>query len=94
MPRHRAATPGERSLQGRLAVETSWSRTRDPSARTAPAREAFMRQFDDQVDPDRKLAAGERAIRAEHARRAHFARMALRSAQVKRAKRAAAKRAS
>jgi hypothetical protein len=88
------ATAAERSLQGRLAVEASWAKTADPSARTAPARAAFIRQFEDQVDPNRKLAPEERARRAEHARRAHFARMALRSAQARRRNRGAKRRDS
>ena len=83
------STAAERSLQARLAGETSWANTADPSARTAPARKAFLERFERLVDPDGTMAPEERARRAEHARRAHYARLALKSAQARRAKRAA-----
>jgi hypothetical protein len=93
MPKSRA-TAAERRLHARAAAETSWANTADPSARTEPARRAFLLQFEDQVDPERKLAPEERARRADHARRAHFARVALRSAQTRRANRQARREAS
>jgi hypothetical protein len=77
-------TPAQRSLRGRLAAETSWANTVDPSARTAPARAAFLDRFERQVDPDGVLDPADRVRRAEHARKAHFARLALRSAQARR----------
>jgi hypothetical protein len=67
-------------IAGRIGAHESWARTPDRAARTRKAREAFLRRFEDQVDPDRTLPPAERAIRAEHARKAHFQRMALRSA--------------
>jgi len=39
-----------------------------------------MRKFEEQVDPDGTLAPQERAKRAENAKRAHFQRLALKSA--------------
>lgn len=80
MPR----SPHARSLAAKIAAETSWANTPDPSARTAPGRAAFDERFERQVDPDGVLDAQERARRAEHARKAHFARMALRSAESRR----------
>jgi len=53
---------------------------------TAAARSAFLRRFEAQVDPDGVLEPAERAHRAEHARKAHFTKMALRSAQARRLK--------
>lgn len=44
---------------------------------TAPARRAFLAKFEQMVDPDNLLSPAERQKRAESARRAHFARMAL-----------------
>ena len=78
----------ERSLRAQIAANVRWSRTVDRSAATAPARTAAWQKFEDQVDPERRLTPAERALRAEAARRAHFQRMALRSAQVRRARRA------
>lgn len=86
------ATPSERSLAGRIAVHESWARTPDRSARTAPARAAFDDRFEREVDPDGALSPHERARRAEHARKAYFARLALRSAEARRTKAAAARR--
>jgi hypothetical protein len=76
--------PEERAMRARLAAHTSWANTSDRSARTAPARRAFMKRFEDQVDPDRKLSPHERAQRAEHAMKAHMTRAALKSAQARR----------
>jgi hypothetical protein len=60
------------------------AKTADRSARTAPARAAQMSKFERDVDPDGALDPVERARRAESARKAHFTRMALRSAQARR----------
>ena len=79
-------SPSERSLRARLAAHTSWARTPDPSARTAPARSGFLERFEREVDPDGVLPEAERIRRAEHARRAHMQRMALRSAKARRLK--------
>lgn len=76
--------PSELSLAGRIGAYASWANTSDRSARTAPAREAFQRRFEDEVDPDRILDPAERAQRADAARRAYFARLALKSAQARR----------
>ncbi len=79
----------ERKLRASIAAHESWARTEDPVERLAPARRAFADSFLDKVDPDHKLAPAERARRAEHARKAHYQRMALRSAQIRRRKREA-----
>jgi hypothetical protein len=50
---------------------------------TSRARDAFMRRFEDLVDPQRKLVPSERSRRAEAARRAHFTRLALKSANAR-----------
>jgi hypothetical protein len=73
-----------RSLRSQIAAHESWARTPDRSARTANARQAMLEKFEHQVDPDQKLTPAERALRAEHARKAHFKRMALKSAQARR----------
>jgi hypothetical protein len=74
----------DRSLIARLAAHESWANTADPSARTAPARRALLDRFEREVDPDSLLSPAERARRAGHARKAYFARLALRSAQTRR----------
>lgn len=49
-------------------------------------REAFMARFERDVDPDGTLPECERRRRAELAKRAHFTRLAIRSAEVRRAR--------
>jgi hypothetical protein len=83
------ATHSERVLAGRIGAYTVHSRY-DGLEITAAARRAFNARFEDQVDPDHVLTPAERAKRAEMARKAYFARLALKSAQVRR-KRAGAK---
>lgn len=78
-----ALTPAQRALRATIASECSWANTSDPSARTAPGRAAFNARFEKEVDPDGILPPKERARRAEHARKAYFARLALKSAQAR-----------
>lgn len=78
------ATETERRLRASIAAHTSWARTPDRSARTAPAREAALARFEREVDPDGVLLPQERARRAEHARKAYFQRLALKSARARR----------
>jgi hypothetical protein len=84
MPQQNSLTPTERKLRAQIAAEESWAQTEDRSARTANARKAMLDKFETQVDPDGKLTPAERAKRAEHARKAHFKRLALKSAQARR----------
>jgi len=83
-PRVSGRTAAEKSLHGRMAVHDSWARTADPAARTAPARAAAESRFEREVDPDGVLPPEERRRRAEHARKAHYLRMALASAKARR----------
>lgn len=79
----------DRTQIAKIAANTRWANESDRSAATQPARDGLARKFEDQVDPDRALSPAERAMRAESARRAHFQRLALKSAQARRAKRTA-----
>lgn len=71
-----SAPPSERSLIASIAAHESWANTRDRTARTAPARAALDQKFLDEAEGD--------PIRAEHLRKAYFARLALRSAKARR----------
>ena len=77
----------QRSLIASIAAHESWARTENRTARTAPARKAMLDKFERQVDPDGTLLPAERVIRAEHARKAYFKRLALKSAQARRRRR-------
>ena len=83
-------TPEQRRSRARLAALVQWSKTEDWSARTQTARDAFMRRFEDQVDPDRRLDPEQRARQAEMARRAYFVRIGRKSADARAARKAGA----
>jgi hypothetical protein len=72
-------TPEQRSLRARLAAHTLHAQV-DPKAHTAPARAKFLERFETAVDPDHVLDPVERARRAEHARKAYFLGLAIKSA--------------
>jgi hypothetical protein len=74
-------TPEQRTLRARIAAHVQWSKESDPTARTSKARKAFLDRFEREVDPDETMDPGERARRADHLRRAYFARLALASAR-------------
>jgi len=76
-------TPSERVMRARLAAHTLHATITDPAAHTAPARKAFLDRFELEVDPDGTLDPSERARRAAHARKAYFARLALKSAKAR-----------
>ncbi len=83
-------TPEQRSLRARLAAHSLHAQVVDPAAHTLPARTAFDGRFERQVDPDGLLTPAERARRAEHARRAYFLGLAIKSAEVRRRRKQAA----
>ena len=80
--------PSERVLRARLAAYTLHAKY-DARETTAAARAAFMDRFEREVDPDGQLSVEERQRRATAARKAYFTRLALRSAQARRARSAA-----
>lgn len=84
-----ARNPSDRRLTAQIAANTRWSRVADRTAATQAARDAQWRGFEDQVDPEGRLAPEERAKRAAAARRAHYQRLSLKAQQARRAKRAA-----
>lgn len=77
-------TESERVLRAQIAAHTSWAITTDRSARTRNARAKFDERFEREVDPNGVLPPDERAKRAENARKAYFAALALKSAKARR----------
>ncbi len=75
-------TPEQRSIRARIAAHARWAKE-DPKAHTAKMRQAFEERFLDEVDPDRTLPEAERDRRAEHARKAYYQRLALKSAKAR-----------
>jgi hypothetical protein len=70
------------ALRGRIGGFTTHSR-HDSREITAPARAEFLKRFELEVDPEGQLPEAERTRRAERARRAYFAKLALKSAEVR-----------
>jgi truncated hemoglobin YjbI len=75
--------PEEMSRRGRIGAHRLHA-THDPRETTAKARETFLTQLERAVDPDGTLSPEERRRRAEHAKKAHFARLARLSAEARR----------
>src|SRR5688500_772524 len=75
--------PEEMSRRGRIGAHRLHA-THNPRETTAKARETFLTQFEREVDPDGTLSLEERRRRAEHAKKAHFARLARLSAAARR----------
>lgn len=71
-----AVSRTETQLRASIAAHESWATTEDRAARTAPARRALDDKFLEQAGGD--------PTRAEHLRKAHFQRLALKSAQARR----------
>jgi hypothetical protein len=78
--------PADMALRGRLGAFVLHSRY-DPRETTRKARQAFEERFLREVDPDGVLPEAERLRRAAAARRAYFARIALKSVRARRAAR-------
>lgn len=85
-PTNPPLSSADRQQIAKIAAHAKWAKIEDRSAATQAARDGMLRKFEDEVDPDRKLLPEERARRAESARRAFYQRIALKSAQSRRAK--------
>jgi hypothetical protein len=66
----------ERRLRASIAAHSSWANTEDRTARTANARAGLDQKFLDQAGGDH--------VKAEHLRKAYYARLALKSARARR----------
>ena len=86
LPTRSPLSTSERKLRASIAAHESWARTEDRVGRTEAARRTYRESFEALVDPDGRLDPAERARRGEHAFKAHMARLALKSAQVRRAR--------
>jgi hypothetical protein len=77
----------DNSLISSIGNEVRWSAVDDRTAATAPARAAFRDRFLTEArEKFGDLEPDDLARRAEHLRRAHYKRMALKSAQARRAR--------
>jgi hypothetical protein len=70
------------ALRGRIGAHRLHA-THDSREITQAARTAFLSKFLAEADPDGVLPEAERLRRAEHARKAYFARLALKSARAR-----------
>jgi hypothetical protein len=77
-------TPNITATAASSLAHASWAKTADRSARTAPGGEKFMDRFEREVDPEGVLPPHDRYVRAEHAKKSYFKRLAVLSAQSRR----------
>jgi hypothetical protein len=70
------------ALRGRIGAYRLHA-THDPRETTAAARAKFLARFEREVDPDGLLPEPERLRRAEMARKAYFAALALKSSRTR-----------
>jgi hypothetical protein len=75
-----------KSLRARIAANTRWAFTGDRSAATAAARKALRDRFELAVDPEGALPDAEHRRRAQSLKKAHYQRLALLSAEKRRAR--------
>jgi hypothetical protein len=80
---------GDLSLLGRIGAFAQ-HRQYDTRETTKKARETFDEYFVDLVDRDRVLDPAERLRRVKAARKEHYTRLALKSAQARRGRKVAA----
>lgn len=78
-------SPEERAIRARIGALALHSQ-HDARQITEAARAAFSAKFEAEVDPEGILDPAERKRRAEYARKAHFAKLALASARSRREK--------
>jgi len=79
-------SPEQRVLRSKIASGIRWANTSDPTAATAAARAAgpgSLSYFERQLDPDGTMDPAERSRRAEHLKKAHYARLVLKSAKAR-----------
>ena len=74
-------TRGAEPLRSRLAAHSLHAKG---GTNTGPAKAAYDARWARLVDPDGSLSPGERERRAEHAKKAHYTAMALKSAKARR----------
>lgn len=84
----RTADLAARSRAARIASNTRWAHEPDRVAATQAARDAQQRAFEDQVDPGRVMDPAERARRVASLKSAHYTRLAAKSAEARRARKA------
>ncbi|GAA1382907.1 hypothetical protein GCM10009613_11550 [Pseudonocardia kongjuensis] len=82
--------PSNGSTEASMLAHLSWAKTRDRAARTAPARRGLEARFEREVDPELTMSPDDRAKAVESYRKAYFRRLALASAEARRAKQDAA----
>jgi hypothetical protein len=84
--RRTGLTQAERKLRAQVAAHSRWARSGvdDGAAQARRAQAGLVAKFEREVDPEGKLPPAERTRRAEHARRAHMAKLSLASAKARR----------
>lgn len=78
-------TPEQRSQRAKAAALSRWA-NEDPTRQSLVLQRGIRAKFEREVDPNNELTPQERARRADAARKAHMARIALKSSRVRAAR--------
>lgn len=84
------ASPTVARLSASHAALCRWAAEPDPAAAALPARQAFLRQFEAEVDHDGRLDPDERRRRALIRRRAYMQKLTLNRVLARQARKSAA----
>jgi hypothetical protein len=79
-----------RKVAAQIAALTRWAHERNPATALHPAREGFLAKLEREVDPNGEMRPEERRAGAERLRAAHMKRIAVKSAEARKLKRAGA----
>lgn len=82
-------SPAERRLRKQIAANTRWAYAQNRTVETAPARAAAEARFEKLVDPDGRMSPAARKVAAASARTLFYQRIAAKSAESRRKRRAA-----
>lgn len=84
MAKKRTPEEVDRSLRAQIAANTRWAIEPNRTQAMAPARAAFVKKFEKQVDPDGTMDPVVRAERVDNLMRAHMLKVAMKGAQARR----------
>lgn len=77
-------TPAQRTQRASIAANTRWGREPNRTKATAKARAGLHEKFLRLADPDMKLSEAQREKLAANLKKAHYRRMAMKSAEARR----------
>jgi hypothetical protein len=90
---HNSLSRRERAQRAKLASNARWAKIPDPADRSAETdvmRQGWLNKLADEIDPEHKLSDENRMAAAKQLRKAHMAKITLKSLASRKRKRDAA----